>query len=207
MKNLKHFIWDFDGTVMNTYPNTTHCMQMALKDFGHDVEQVEILEKMMVNIPSSIEFYSNLFGIPELGERFWEYHNAKEEPVELFPLVKEVLKRVNDMGAANYIFTNRDGKIHELLLRAGIAEEFKEVVSSGDPEFVVKPAPDSIFYLMKKYGGTPEDTVMIGDRRCDLESGYNAGCKTIHLLTPAVPQYPECDWRIESFAEMLEQLK
>ena len=48
---------------------------------------------------------------------------------------------------------------------------------------------------------------MIGDRACDLESGYRAGCKTLHLLTPSVPQYPACDWRIKNFHEMLELLK
>jgi alanine racemase len=35
----------------------------------------------------------------------------------------------------------------------------------------------------------------------------NAGCKTCHLLTPAAPQYPPCDWRIENYQQMLELLK
>lgn len=89
---------------------------------------------------------------------------------------------------------------------AGIREYFTEIVRAGDPNFQYKPAPDSILYLMDKYGGTVDDTVMIGDRKCDLESGYNAGCKTLHLLTLAVPQYPPCDWRIEDYRQMLKLL-
>ena len=85
-------------------------------------------------------------------------------------------------------------------------DSFEEIVLPGHEGFGVKPAPDAVLYLMEKYGGTPENTVMIGDRVCDLESGYNAGCKTCHLLTPAVPQYPPCDWRIQNFAEMLDLL-
>lgn len=27
-----------------------------------------------------------------------------------------------------------------------------------------------------------------------------------NILTPAVPQYPPCDWRIQNFAEMLDLL-
>ena len=208
MKNMKLFIWDFDGTLLDTYPNITGYLRRALADCGHDVPQTEILEKMMVTIPHAVNHYSQLFQIPDLRARYDEYY--KEEataPVFAFPGVKEVLQRIQEMGAANYIFTNRGKTIYPMLERAGILGEFKEIVTAADPDFVVKPAPDTIFYLMKKYGGTVENTVMIGDRCCDLESGYNAGCKTCHLLTPAVPQYPECDWRIRDFKEMLALLE
>lgn len=207
MKNMKLFIWDFDGTLLDTYPNTTGNLRRALQDCGYEVSQIEILEKMMVNIPHAINFYTEKFEIPDLRERF-DFYQAQEAfaPVIVFPKVKEVLQRIRQIGADSYIFTNRDETIYPLLEKAGILGEFKEIVTAVDPHFVVKPAPDSILYLMEKYGGKTENTVMIGDRSCDLESGYNAGCRTCHLLTPAVPQYPRCDWRIQNFNEMLELL-
>lgn len=208
MKTIRHFIWDFDGTLLNTYPNIVRYLQTALRDFGREVDSVEILEKMMTTIPYAIQYYTDLYNLPELRQRYRHYYAAEPtDPVEAFPNVREVLRRVQEIGAANYIFTNRNRSIHAMLKRAGIEGEFKDIITSEDPGFVVKPAPDTILYLMEKYGGTPEDTVMIGDRTCDLESGYRAGCKTIHLLTPAVPQYPKCDWRIQNFNEMLERLK
>ena len=207
MKNLKLFIWDFDGTLLDTYPFTTDCLRKALLDYGHDISRTEILEKMMVTIPHAIRYYRDLYQLPDLPDRFKHYNTSEASiPVRLFPQIKEVLKRVRELGADNYIFTNRGNSIYPLLEQAGLQDDFKEVVTADDPDFVVKPAPDTIYYLMKKYGGTPENTVMIGDRCCDLESGYNAGCKTCHLLTPAVPQYPPCDWRIQNFGEMLDLL-
>lgn len=208
MKNMKLFIWDFDGTLLDTYPNITGYLQKALADCGYDVPKNEILERMLDTIPNTIAHYSQLYRIPDLRDRYNEYYkNEATDPVRPFPLIKEVLQRVKQIGAANYIFTNRGTTIYPMLEKAGILGEFEEIVTSADPNFAYKPAPDTIFYLMEKYGGTPENTVMIGDRRCDLESGYNAGCKTCHLLTPAVPQYPACDWRIADFGEMLEMLK
>ncbi|MBQ7017344.1 MAG: HAD-IA family hydrolase [Firmicutes bacterium] len=207
MKNIKLFIWDFDGTLLDTYPFTTACLRNALLDFGYDVSQTDILEKMMVNIPHAINYYADLYQLPDLRAHYKKYHAAEaDEPVRIFPYIPEVLKRVRELGADNYIFTNRGDSIYHLLEKAGIQNEFKAVITADDPQFVVKPAPDVIYYLMKQYGGTPENTVMIGDRVCDLESGYNAGCKTCHLLTPAVPQYPPCDWRISNFSEMLALL-
>lgn len=207
MKRMRLFIWDFDGTLLDTYPNITGYLRRALLDFGHDVSQTEILEKMLENIPYAINHYSDLFGLPELRERYKLYYAEEAAAqVEAFPQVKEVLGRIREIGAESYIFTNRGDSIYPMLEKAGLRGEFKEIVTASDPHFVVKPAPDSIVYLMEKYGGTPENTVMIGDRVCDLESGYNAGCRTCHLLTPSVPQYPPCDWRIRNFGEMLALL-
>lgn len=208
MKDLKLFIWDFDGTLMNTYPNLTGYLQRALGDFGKDVPGPEILAQMMENIPHAIAYFSEEFRLPDLGERYDFYYRAgANDSVELFEGVPEVLRRIRELGAVNLIFTNRGKSIFPMLEATGILDEFREVLTSASPYFVVKPAPDSILYLMEKYGGTVKDTVMIGDRVCDLEAGWAAGCKTCHLLTPAVPQYPPCDWRIRDFSEMLDLLK
>ena len=208
MKNMKLFIWDFDGTLMNTYPNIIEYLRQALLDFGYEVPQKEILEKMMVSISCAIRYYSEKYYLPDLGKRYKEYYKQEAESVvSTFPKVKEVLRRIREIGADNYIFTNRGNTIYPMLENAGILEEFREIITSEDAAFVVKPAPDTIIYLMEKYGGTSENTVMIGDRCCDLESGYRAKCRTCHLLTPMVPQYPFCDWRILDFGEMLELLQ
>ena len=209
MKNIKLFIWDFDGTLLDTYPFVTDCLKRALLDFGHEVSKTEILEQMLITrVSIAVAHYSQLYQIEHLADRYREYYKEEASlPVTVFPGVKEVLRRVREIGAVNCIFTNRGNSIFPMLEKAGILDEFAEVVTAANPNFVIKPAPDSIIYLMKMYNGTPENTVMIGDRCCDLESGYSAGCRTCHLLTPEVPQYPPCDWRIKNFEEMLTLLR
>ena len=126
---------------------------------------------------------------------------------ETLPQVKEVLQRVRELGGVNCIYTHRDATIFPMLEHGQLTELFEEIIIPGSNAFATKPAPDTILYLMEKYGIAPEETVMVGDRACDLESGQNAGCRTLHLLTPVVPQYPPCDWRIENFGQMLDMLK
>lgn len=208
MKNMKLFIWDFDGTLVDSYPYSIRCMQRALRDFGYEASYGEIMEKMLDTIGVALRHFEDKFQIPELTDRFWQYyHVGDEEPVILFDGVLDVLRRVHETGAKNLIFTNRNESIFPMLQKAGIAEEFSEVVTAIHPNFAWKPAPDAILYLMQTHGGTVDNTVMIGDRVCDLGSAWNAGCKTCHLVTPAAPQYPPCDWRIQNFQEMLELLK
>ncbi len=208
MQHMKHFIWDFDGTLLDTYPNTVRYLRLALQEYGADAPPVEILGKMMTNLGTALSYYSELYRIPDLRERYEAHRLAGAgDPVPAFSGVLAVLQAVRKMGGANYIFTNRGNSTYSMLDQAGLSDEFREIVTATHPAFVVKPAPDVILYLMKQYGGTPENTVMIGDRVCDLEAGYRAGCRTCHLLTPAVPQYPKCDWRIENYQAMLRLLR
>ena len=208
LKSIKHFIWDFDGTLADTYPNLIRYLTLALADFGVKAEPVEIHEKMMVTVGYAIEWYAEHCNLPELSERYnYYYLLGKNDPASAFSGVAEVLEHIQKSGGCNYIFTNRGESVYPLLEQMNLLNYFTEVVRKGDPEFEYKPSPRAILYLMEKYGCTKENTAMVGDRECDLESGYNAGCKTIHLLTPSVPQYPACDWRVSDFVEMLNLLK
>lgn len=208
MKRIKHFIWDFDGTLADTYPNLVRYMTLALADFGVSAAPEEILEKMMENIGYALEAYTQQYDLPELKARYDHYYAlGKDDPVSPFADVTAVLEQILQTGGSHYIFTNRGETLPPMLERMGLRPYFTEIVKAGDPEFAYKPSPKAILYLMEKYGATAEDTAMVGDRKCDLESAYRAGCKTIHLLTPSVPQYPPCTWRIANFREMLEQLK
>lgn len=208
MKQIKHYIWDFDGTLADSYHNLIRYMLQSLADFGKTAEPVEIMEKMMETVGHAIRYYSELYDLPQLSERYDYYHElGRNDPVSAFDHVPEALNRIQELGGQNYIFTNRGKSVIPMLEMMGLTNYFTEVVKAGDPEFEYKPSPHSILYLMNKYGGTKDDTAMVGDRKCDLESGYQAGCKTIHLLTPIVPQYPDCDWRITSFQDMLDALK
>lgn len=208
MKNIKHFIWDYDGTLLDTYPNVVNYLYLALKDFGIEADKKEIFKNLLESLRYSLDYYSKLYNIPKLAERY-HFHAANEanDPVNIFPYVKEVLEQIRKNGAYNYIFTNRSDVCLPFLQKCSIKDEFAEIVTSDSPHFVIKPAPDAILYLMEKYGGTKSDTVMIGDRLCDLESAYAAGCKTIHIVTPSIPQKFDCDWEFESYKDMLSLLK
>lgn len=59
-----------------------------------------------------------------------------------------------------------------------------EYATGKKPIFIGKPQPLMIFELMKKFGYTKEQTVVIGDRLyTDIASGVNAGVDTVCVLT------------------------
>ena len=59
---------------------------------------------------------------------------------------------------------------------------------------------------MARPGMTADDTLMIGDRDCDLGSARNAGIRTAHLICPAVPQTLDCHCKLKDLRQMLETI-
>ena len=57
-------------------------------------------------------------------------------------------------------------------------------VSGKRPVVVGKPSPLMAQLAMEKWGCSPQQTVVIGDRiYTDIKSGLNAGCQTILVMS------------------------
>ena len=212
MKRIQHFIWDFDGTLFDTYPAIIQDLRLALQEYGQDCDPLEALRFMLeTTIPETRNHYADVYGIGrEALADAYSRHRAKTMALlqaEPFTGVKEVLERIQSTGRYNYIFTNRKGAETELYLKKhGLDGYFREIIGSESPYFAKKPAPDAVLHILEKFHIAPNEAVMVGDRDCDLESGRNAGIRAAHLVCPSVPQNLNCDWRLEDFSQMLTLL-
>ena len=210
-RRLKHFIWDFDGTLFDTYPVIIRNLRDALARFGHDCDPVEAMGLMLDTIPTARNFYADKYGIDreELKNAYEEFHRQANADMEAQPMagVREVLQRIRENGGHNYIFTHRKlWETEAYLKKYGLLEQFRDLIGPESPCFAVKPAPDAVLYLVKTYGMDPAETVMVGDRECDLGSGRNAGIQALHLVCKEVPEDLVCNWRLEDFGTMLKML-
>lgn len=211
MRKIQHFIWDFDGTLFDTYPVIIKNLRLALGEYGCDCDPVQAMELMLDTIPAARNFYADQFGIDreELAAAYGRYHREATRQLAAEPIsgVREVLERIHESGRHSYIFTHRKNEETMLYLKKyGLEDFFRDVIGPSSPQFAFKPAPDAVLYLMEKYGMCPEETVMVGDRDCDLGSGRNAGIKSAHLVCAMAPESLVCDWRLNSFEEMLAML-
>lgn len=211
MKAVRHFIWDFDGTLFDTYPVIIRCMRRALAGFGRDCSPAECMEFMLDSIGAALDRYSARFAIPreELTASFGAHKAAALKELEARPMegAREVLEAIREKGCRSYIFSHRrTGQIRLFLDKYGMTDLFEDILGPDSEGFAWKPAPDGILRLMERHGMTADDALMLGDRDCDLGSARNAGIPTAHLICPAVPQTLQCDYRLEDLRQMLEML-
>ena len=212
LKNIRHFIWDFDGTLFDTYPAIIQDLRFALQKYGYDCDPLEAIRHMIeTTIGQTRDHYADKYGIArEVLAETYEAFGAKTMALlqaEPFAGAQEVLERICTAGRYNYIFTNRKGSEALLYLKKyGLDGYFRDIIGSESPNFAKKPAPDAVLYLLEKHNICPDAAVMVGDRDCDLGSGRNAGIRTAHFVCADAPETLNCDWRLENFHEMLTML-
>lgn len=169
---FENYIWDFDGTLCDSYPHTT--MQF-LHAMGWGMERYdEVFHRLQVTWLHAIRYYH----MGESEDRTFRAaandFGVEPYPV-LFPGCRETLTAIRDNGGRNFLYTLRDAEAVRFLEKAGVLSLFDGCVTSED-RFPGKPDPTAVRYLLDTYRLDPHQTVMIGDRELDGDSGKNAGC-------------------------------
>lgn len=211
MERIRHFIWDFDGTLFDSYPLIIRNLRLALNEYGFDCDPVQAMQLMLNNIAAAYNYYADLYGIDRksLANAYMRHHAETIAQLQAQPIAgaREVLEQIRASGRYSYIFTHRkDSETVMFLEKYGLSGYFRDIIGTESAGFKVKPAPDAVLYLMEKYGMEAEETVMVGDRDCDLGSGRSAGIRTAHLVCAIAPETLECNWRLNDFSEMLSLL-
>ena len=181
-KTITTLLFDFDGTVFDTVEGITKSIQYALRKHGRDAELEEL----------------RCFAGPPLVDKFMEvYEVSKEEAEQLvtdfreryvpigvyesspFPGIRELLEAVRAVGKKTAIATSKPQALAELLLqRAGLRNLFDVVGGSGggvnnDAKWQI------VTRAMELCGSKPEDCVLVGDTKYDVEGAKKCGIPCI----------------------------
>lgn len=160
-----NILWDFDGTLFDTYPAYT---EVLYKILGEKIEKDSIYKELKVSFSHAIQF----FGLTE--QQIKEIKDMNKEidvsAVKPFPGVEEILKKAD----TNVIMTHKSyAGVTHFLRHYGWEKYFAEIVTleNGFPR---KPAVDSYHYLHTKYS----IDLAIGDRELDLIPANKLGIQT-----------------------------
>lgn len=199
----ENLIWDFDGTLFDTYPPMCRDLQTVMEEQGFHFETEELLARFQTSRGEVLAYCGERTGQTarevDTAYRAWvaEHGQPKAEP---FPAVKTFLKRFQAAGGRNFIFTHRSGSVHDYLAEAGLTHLFTEVTSCGT-SFARKPDPAGNLYLIQKHGLDPARTLAVGDRELDILAGKRAGTDAC-LFTPRLVADTAADYQIQDFTQL-----
>ena len=178
------FIWDLDGTLLDSYGVIIDSLYQIYKEKGFDIDKQEIYKDA---INESVSYFitkmEKRFGVPfdELKDRYTVIsHNAKGN-IKAMKHAKEILEYIKSRGIPNFVFTHRGVTTESVLKNVGIFEYFDEIVNST-AGFNRKPSPDGINYFIGKYHLDRNETYYVGDRPMDVRCAENAHIKSILYL-------------------------
>ena len=178
------FIWDLDGTLIDSYEVMVESLYETYLELGAELDKDVIMDE--IKTTSVSDFHRKMEkerGIlyDDLKDRYAEISRKNEPRIRAIKNAAEILKFAKDRGIGNFVFTHRGASGPEILKNNGLYEYFDEIASTADG-FKRKPDPEGINYLVEKNGLVPEKTFYVGDRTLDIESADNAGIKSILYL-------------------------
>lgn len=195
---LRHFFWDFDGTLMDTYPAMTEALRQTAADRGISLPA----EKALALLKISLSHGLNALG-GDTGALLADFRRYEREllPRMITP-VPGIPQALASLPGKHYLVTHRERNALDYLDAAGLKHFFTDSVTGNDG-FPRKPAPDGLLHLMHKHGLNPEECIMIGDRPLDTAAGRNAGM--LSCLLDAENRFPDdpCELRVASGWELL----
>ena len=201
-----HIIWDFDGTLYDTYPGMIDAFHRTLATENIHVDYEELGVSMRISISKTLARLHKEFGV---SGNFEEKYVALRDEIEkerMLPFAhgSDVCRAIRKCGKKNYMYTHRDRTSLEHLAKAGLEDCFAGCISIED-KFPHKPNPAALLHLMEKHGISPGECLMIGDRDIDVQAGKNAGMATC-FFDPTGKTDPEATYNITSLDALYDIL-
>ncbi|WP_186652438.1 HAD-IA family hydrolase [Streptococcus sp. sy004] len=195
-----NFIWDFDGTLVESYTAIMEAMAVLYERYQLEFNEEEV--KQVILATSAGHLFAQLaeeHGLDqnELRVFFTKEQEKRDDQVVLLPHVIDALEFTQQMGIQNFIYTHKGSTTQAVLERLGIAKYFVEVVTAVNG-FERKPHPEGVNYLLEKYQLVKNETYYIGDRPMDLEVARYAGIKSINFSQ----ETNEFNQKIDSLADL-----
>ncbi|MGH4123785.1 MAG: HAD-IA family hydrolase [Clostridium sp.] len=204
---FQNIIWDFDGTLFDTYPGMVYALKRALGDNSVEVSEDEILKYMKVSVTNAINHFKGIYLLSDdFIEKFSFYEkNLEADKVMPFPYAKELCFHFKKNGGRNFILTHRGNSTLKFLKQHGMIDCFDEIGTKHHC-FKRKPDPEGFTYFTNKYSMGNDSVLAIGDRECDILGAKKASIKTCLYNTNSIEPNEKSDFTIQSLSELFNIL-
>ena len=178
------FIWDLDGTLLDSYEAILSGIEETFGQFSipYDKEQVrEFILKFSVQDLLEQVAEERKLDVEVLNQVRAQSLAEKNAQVVLMPGARDVLAWAEESGIQQFVYTHKGDNALTILRDLGLESYFMEILTSQSG-FARKPSPEAATYLIDKYQLNHDNTYYIGDRTLDVEFAQNSGIQSINFL-------------------------
>jgi len=174
LRRARHWVFDLDGTLTR-----------AVHDFAAIREAL--------GIEPEADILHHLAALPAneaAAKRAWlqEHEQALALAAQAAPGALELIRELQKRGCQLGILTRNSRELALLSLQAiGLADCFAKTDVIGRDELAPKPDPAGLLHLAAQWQTKPQDLVMVGDYRFDLECAKAAGSLAVLVGLPENP--------------------
>ena len=213
MDTLDAVLFDLDGTLIDTAPDFVRVLNHQRHEHGLAPLDPELISKQVSNGARSLVQLGFGFkeGDPEfepLLKAFLDrYLESLAVETRLFPGLEPLLHLLESSQIPWGIVTNKPSRYTDpLLQQLGLSERCAVAIC---PDHVThrKPHPEPIFKACEAINAKPENTLYVGDHQRDIESGNNAGNRTIAVTWGYIPEEEDpANWKADHLIHTTDEL-
>jgi HAD superfamily hydrolase (TIGR01509 family) len=175
-------LFDIDGTLVDTSYLHTVAWWQAFRDAGHEVPMREIHRAIGMG---SDKLVPHLIGRDDddLSTAHSHHYAPYLERLVAFDGAADLLRACHDRGLTVVLATSaQDWQLDRLRRSIGADDAIDHVTGASDVE-ASKPSPDIVNAALAASGVGPDDAVMVGDTKWDVEAAAKAGVRCVAMTT------------------------
>ncbi len=171
----KNLIFDYDGTIADSYPLFNEAFQYALALHGIKADPDLTMRQLKRSVGYAARQYGDLVDPTQLTrEMYAQYYSIVPARCSLCPGVRELLGAAQAKGIRCYIYTHSGSEVEGYLAKLGVRDAFADLMTASE-NFPRKPDPTALLALCARNGLDAAESLMVGDRDIDITVGHNAG--------------------------------
>ena len=189
MITYKTYIFDQDGTLLDTLGDLAASVNFALRTYGmpeHSIDDVRqfvgngVRKLMERAIPDGAD--NPLF--EEAYATFRQYYMAHSlDTTRPYEGIPETLAALKARGCRLAVVSNKMMAATQALCNHFFPDTIEVAIGEHEAEGIrKKPAPDTVIAALKALGVGKEDAVYVGDSDVDIQTARNSGLPCISVL-------------------------
>ena len=183
---MKVILFDLDGTLTDSGPGITACVQYALEKMGRPEPDLKKLE-VFIGPPLVDQFMAYAGFSKEEADKATEYYRERYTKTGMFenalyPGVEELLAYLKDQGCVLAVASSKpEIYVRQILEHFHLTGYFTEIVGAELEEGGISKKEDVIEEALKRLHmeSNRQDVVMVGDRSYDVLGAHACGIQCI----------------------------
>lgn len=182
------FIFDLDGTLLNTLDDLAASVNYALRTHGMPERTLDEVRSFVGNgvrllmeraIPEGTDNPRFEETFATFRQYYMDHSLDKTLPYEGIP---EMIHALKQRGCRLAVVSNKFYAATQELIRHFFPEITVAIGEHESEGIRKKPAPDTVFEALRQLGVGKENAVYVGDSDVDLQTAHNSGLPCISVL-------------------------
>ena len=209
---MKLIIFDFDGTLADTRQLIVETMQQTIQA----LELTPCTDEQcasMIGLPLKQAFIELIPMSDEMGDRCVDTYRRifnENNALYVIPTFPNVIDTLFRLSAEGYIMTIASSRSRKSLLDFVHTMHLEEIFSyilGADDVILSKPHPEPVLRTLEAFDCSPEEALVVGDMKYDIEMGRRAGTRTCGVTygngSPQDLREAGADFIVNNFEEIL----